>query len=207
MPLKLQKDDEEQQDLRDSYVDTKPRYSSDTLMGHWNSQRYGHDISSRSAIVPCLLIDEGCEQHLTTNQSAYRPKEFVYLDLLVDHRAMQFNTWRNMMVQRSNYCHEDGEQYISNYTTMNTLSYSLWPRMERELRCRMLAEGKTDLNVLKTRWRPEGLDSYGNNSCKTPPPARSYICEQATTYKHEYKPKRAEIPQSIRPKDELLTVD
>ncbi|XP_017084287.1 uncharacterized protein LOC108116769 [Drosophila eugracilis] len=146
-------------DERRSYAREKVfMYSNNVLIGNWYSNRFQVSTLSGSSILPGLMTEKGCEQHLTCSQSTYLP--FDYNQSVHEHLLIRNRMYGNKVSQSASMTLHDEDQYLNNYTTMNTLMFYLFPKMQLEQCLKMEDAGQS--NFIPTR--PDGLASYGNCS-------------------------------------------
>ncbi|KAH8307213.1 hypothetical protein KR044_007933 [Drosophila immigrans] len=198
-------------DARYTYIDIKPAYSSTVLTGQWVNTRWETLAQSKTAVVPCVLLDvasnAACERHLTTHQEDFSLEEFEPKLVSRDFIECAAQNIINSKAQRASQKFVDGEKYNNNFTTLNTLVYELWPKMLRE-QYEVASRNTTDVTACKKvlhNWKPDRLDVFGNSSsikrvvCKESP----CPCPMPTVYRRDFFARFPKVPERPKLKDKI----
>lgn len=203
-------DQEIKKDERYTYVESKPVYSSTVLSGLWYNIRCADLPQSKTAIVPSILLDQSrddaaCERHLTNHQNDFTVENFEPIELSRNYIGRKVNKFGNLMAQRSTYKYLDAEKYRHNYMSLNNLVYDMWPKMFKE-KYKVAAEQYSkpaDIAAAVCAWKPDRLDSFGNQNSGFFGIRKEPFCPSPTAYKQDFKPKFAERRKMIRRPDTI----
>ncbi|KAH8335093.1 hypothetical protein KR074_006808, partial [Drosophila pseudoananassae] len=151
--------EDDSQNERRSYAHEKVlMYSNNVLIGNWYNNRFQGPVYTGSTILPGLMTEKGCEHHQSCTQASFTT--FNYTQSVHDHLVTRNRMFGNKVSQTGGLKLYDAEQYLNNYTSMNTLMYDLFPRLRQEQSAKMKESGQLDHSPV----RLDGLDSYGNYS-------------------------------------------
>ncbi|XP_068143087.1 uncharacterized protein [Drosophila tropicalis] len=188
--------EKEKEHGRSSYLKEKVLpYSNNVLIGNWMQSRYESVVTKNNAILPGMMVADGCETHQTASQASYTAAAFDLTKATAAHIDVRGQVMAIKLAQGSNVILHDSDKFLSNCTTMNTLMFDLWPKMRREECLQRQKLGQ----MLYKRARYNALDTYGNYSLvknkkyrMIPNPVAEQFERITTSYQSDYTPKIAE---------------
>ncbi|XP_023033432.1 uncharacterized protein LOC111519035 [Drosophila willistoni] len=188
--------EKDQEPGRCSYLNEKVLpYSNNVLIGNWMQSRYESVVTKNNAILPGMMVEDSCETHQTASQATYTAAPFDLRKATAAHFDIKGQVMAIKLAQGSNVILHDSDQFLSNYTTMNTLMFDLWPKMRRD---ECLQRQKLGQMIYK-RARYNALDTYGNYSLvknrkyrMNPKPITKLFDHVTTSYQRDYPPKISE---------------